>query len=335
MNYLSFNALYKGLKKSCNNVRWKTSVTQYEINAVKNTAKIIDDISSGKYKISDYQIFEIFEPKKRTICATRIKDRHFQRSLCDRYFYPELARHFIYDNCACQIGKGNVFAVNRMKAHLQKFYRKNRKVCGYYLKCDIHHFFDSIRHDVAKTAVEKRIPDLSVRQYIYNIIDSFDGDTGIGLGSQVSQLIALAVLDDMDHMIKERFRIKHYVRYMDDFILIHEDRAHLEYCLAEIKKHLSGIGLELNNKTSLQPLKHGFIFLHWRFILSNTGKVIMKQEKSRTVRRRRKLSKMMNLVKRGELNYDIVDKSVQGMTAHLSHGNCWREIRGIHQIVHK
>ena len=309
-------------------------MTSYEINGLKNTAKLKNEILSGKYKISEYQVFEIFEPKPRKICATRIKDRQFQRSLCDNYVYPELTRHFIYDNCACQIGKGTLFAVNRLKTHLHRFYRRNRNTDGYYLKCDIHHFFDSIRHDVAKAAIDKRIPDEYTRYFIYQIIDSFDGDVGIGLGSQVSQLIALSVLDDLDHIIKEKLHIKYYVRYMDDLILIHEDREHLEHCKDIIIEHLSGIGLQLNDKTSLQPLRHGITFLHWRFSISCSGKVTMTQEKSRSKRRKRKLRKMVNLAKQGKIDYNVIDESVKGITAHLSHGNCWNEIRDVYEVAY-
>ena len=76
----------------------------------------------------------------------------------------------------------------------------------------------------AKAAIRKRLTDQQAAYYTDAIIDSFGGDKGIGLGSQVSQITELAVLDDLDHYIKERLRIKHYLRYMDDFILIHEDK---------------------------------------------------------------------------------------------------------------
>ena len=113
--------MYKGLKRSCKNVRWKTSVTQYEINGLKNTAKLIRDIKNGKYKLSKYQEFEIFEPKRRHITATRIKDRQVQRSLCDTTLYDLLTKSFIQDNCACQKGKGTVFAMKRLKKRLQRY----------------------------------------------------------------------------------------------------------------------------------------------------------------------------------------------------------------------
>lgn len=99
--YLEFDKMYEALKRSCRNVRWKTSVTQFELNGLKNTAKTLREIREGKYKISKYQEFEIYEPKHRHITATRIKDRQLQRSLCDNHIYKEITKSFIYDNCAC------------------------------------------------------------------------------------------------------------------------------------------------------------------------------------------------------------------------------------------
>lgn len=62
---------------------------------------------------------------------------------------------------------------------------------------------------------------------VFRIIDSFDGEVGLGLGSQISQIMELLVLNDLDHYIKERLKIKYYIRYMDDFILIHPDKEYL------------------------------------------------------------------------------------------------------------
>ena len=69
---ISFDSLYKGLKKSCSNVRWKDSVVGYEYNRLKNTYKLKQDLLGGKYKIDRYQHFVIHEPKRREIIATRL-----------------------------------------------------------------------------------------------------------------------------------------------------------------------------------------------------------------------------------------------------------------------
>ena len=111
---LSFKELYRGLKKCRRNVMWKDSVAGYSINSLKNTYKLQQSLIKRTYKIDPYQIFRLHEPKEREIVATRIKDRQFQRSLCDNVLYPEVTRHFIYDNCACQRGKGVDFALNRL-----------------------------------------------------------------------------------------------------------------------------------------------------------------------------------------------------------------------------
>ena len=105
-NIISFDNLYNGLKDSCRNVRWKSSVMSYEMNAIQNTYQLRQDLLNGKYKIQPYQIFQIHEPKERTIVATRIRDRQFQHSLVDNYLYDQLTKSFIRDNCACLRGRG-------------------------------------------------------------------------------------------------------------------------------------------------------------------------------------------------------------------------------------
>jgi hypothetical protein len=84
---ISFDNLYKGLKESCRNIRWKDSTVGYEGNALKNTYRLRQALLNGTYKIDRYQHFTIYEPKRRDIVATRLKDRQFQRSLCDNGFY--------------------------------------------------------------------------------------------------------------------------------------------------------------------------------------------------------------------------------------------------------
>lgn len=316
-DYLSFNNMYKGLKKSCRNVRWKTSVTSFEINAIKNTRKALDELESESYKISNYKTFTIYEPKKRIIKATKIRDRQIQRCLCDNYIYENLTKSFIYDNCACQIGKGTDFALNRMKTHLSKYYRRYRTTEGWYLKCDIHHFFESIDHGVAKKFIRKYIKDDFIYNEICKIIDSF-GECGIGLGSQVSQLIALTYLNELDHIIKEKYKIKYYIRYMDDFILIDNNKEKLKECKHFIEEYLSSLNLSLNKKTTLQKLKFGIKFLNWKFSLTNSGKVIMTQNAQKIREKKQKLKYMHDL----NLGNETASKTLESMITHLSKGNC-------------
>lgn len=317
---ISYDCLKEGLRKSCLGVMWKDSVAAYRLNAVKNTWKLRQDLLMGTYQIQEYHVFHITEPKEREIVATRLRDRQFQRSLCDNYLYEAVTRGFIHDNCACQIGKGVSFAHKRMGVHLRRYYNKHGNA-GWVLQCDISKYFPSTPHDTAKAAMRKRIRDDRIYQHVANIIDSFGGDHGIGLGSQASQLIELAVLDDLDHFIKERMRIRHYIRYMDDFLLIHHDRATLENALAEIRKKVGAMGLALNRKTHVYPLRHGIKFLRWRYILTDTGKIVRRMDKRSISRERRKLKKIGEKVGSGELPERKLAESYQSWRAHARQGN--------------
>lgn len=296
---ISFENLYKSLQRTSRGVSWKDSVASYKSNGLKNTYKLRQDLINDTYKIGKYHVFEVTDPKRREVMATGIRDRQVQDSLCKNYFYDCVVNSLIRDNYACQVGRGVDDALNRLEVQLRRYYRSHGSN-GYVLKCDVHHYFAETKHSVAKSVVRRICDDDDAIVMVDQIIDSFPGDKGIGLGSPVSQLIELAVVDEMDHFIKERLRIKHYVRYMDDFILIHQDKEYLQYCLSEIRKHLAKIGLELNKKTALFPISQGITFLKWRFKLTDTGKVIRLIGQRSITKERRKLRKLSDLVANGE-----------------------------------
>lgn len=325
----SFSSLYHGLKMARRGVLWKYGPSSYSMNGLRNTLRLRESLLHGTYRIQDYQVFYIHEPKERRIVATRIKDRQFQRSLCDSYLYKAVTKSFIHDNCACQKGKGVDFALNRMDAHLHKFYRDYGQD-GWYLKCDIHHYFAETAHETAKKVMRERIDNEAAYFHVCQIIDSFDeGDKkGIGLGSQVSQLIELAVLDKLDHFIKEHLGIKHYIRYMDDFILLSKDKTVLKNALFMIEQHLVDLGLHLNRKTQLQPIGKGIEFLKWKFTLTPTGKVVRRMNRCSITRERRKVKRLELKLYKGEIEWKDLNSSVMSWRANALRGNCYK-------VVHK
>lgn len=323
---ISFDALYKGLKKSCKNIRWKDSTVGYEHNAMVNTHKLRRSLIDGSYKIDKYQHFTIYEPKRREIVATRLKDRQFQRALCDNGLYEQMTKSFISDNCACMEGRGVDYTLDRLTAHLRRYYLEHGRE-GWVLKCDIKKYFPSIRHDVAKAAINKRVHDKRMSARACEIVDSFEGGVGIGLGSQVSQLIALAVLDDLDHFIKERLRVKHYVRYMDDFVLIHHNKEFLRECWAAIAAELAKISLTLNEKTTLYPLRQGVKMLRWRFIITDTGRIVRKMDKKKQGKQRRKLKKLYAKEMTGEYEKGTAKQSLDSWLANADRGHTYHARR--------
>jgi hypothetical protein len=216
---------------------------------------------------------------------------------------------------------------------MQRYYRKHGTQ-GWVLSCDIKNYFGSTPHRTAKEAVSRNIKDDWCKNHVHKIIDSFnqgpDPDVGMGLGSQITQLAQLSVLNSMDHMIKERLGIKYYIRYMDDFHLIHHDKEHLRYCLKVIEDHLTSLGLKLNSKkTQIYPLRQGITFLGFRFLLSDTGKIIRLLRKSNVSHERRKLKRMSGLVREGRMTKDHVDECYTSWKAHASKGTTYKLIKNM------
>lgn len=323
---MTYGSLRRALNRCCRNVRWKDSVIGYELHAPQRTHELLKAIRGGTYKISPYQRFIINEPKRREIVATRIADRQVQMALCEGGLYDDLVEHFIYDNCACQKGNGTDFCLKRIRKHLADFVRKHGSN-GYVLKLDVHHFFPSTLHEVAKNAVKKRVTDQKACAMVCDVIDSFGGDRGIGLGSQISQLVELAVLDDLDHFIKEQLHIKHYVRYMDDFVLIHEDKEYLKYCWKRIGEELEKIGLELNEKSTLYPLSQGMKFLQWRFIVTESGKIVQKISPKKMGKQRRKMKKILYKEEAGEYAVGTALTSLTAWCANAARGDSYFQRR--------
>lgn len=325
-----FRSLYKAMHKCKKNVMWKDSVAGYVKNGLVNTYKLRNQLLNGTYKIDQYSIFRVFEPKEREIVSTRMKDRVFQRSMCDNYLYDALTNTFIYDNHACQLGKGTKKARDRLTCLMQKYF-KQHGLEGFVLKCDMSNYFGSTHHSIAKDVTSSRIDSDWVKNHTNKIIESFNQgenpNVGMGLGSEVTQLTQLAVLDKMDHYIKEKLRIKSYIRYMDDFILIHHDKEHLKYCLEEIIKHTVSLKLNLSvKKTQIFPLKQGIKFLGFTFRLTETGKIIRRLNKENVVAEKKKLKKLRNLAYDGKLTKIDVDNCYIAWKAHAKQGDTYNLI---------
>lgn len=318
----SFYNLYRAMLLCKRGVIWKDSVAGYVVNGLVRIHSLKKSLEKGTYKISPYANFKVYEPKERDILSTKMKDRVFQRSFVDNYFYDEMTRSFIYDNGACQRCRGTERTRKRLICHIQRFYRKHG-TNGYALKGDLTNFFGSTSHDLAYRSVKKRIDDAWASIESKRIIDSFDNgpdpDVGMGLGSQCTQIIQLAVLDEFDHYVKKVLRMKHYVRYNDDFILIHEDKEYLSYCLSEINKWMSARGLKLNpKKTQIIKLSQGIKFLGFRFRLTETGNVVMTLLPEKISHQRRKLKRMADRVARGEMTKADVDRSYESFKANIT-----------------
>lgn len=157
--------------------------------------------------------------------------------------------------------------------------------------------------------------------------DSTEGNVGIPIGNQTSQLFALLYLDGLDHFVKEKLGIKYYGRYMDDFFLIHHDKAYLQECRKQIEAFVQARGLSLNAKTNIFPLKHGVDFLGFHTYLTESGAVIRKVRRRSKNNMKRKLKKLAALHAAGRIDAKTVEQSYQSWRGHAEKGNSYHLIR--------
>lgn len=150
---------------------------------------------------------------------------------------------------------------------------------------------------------------------------------GVGLGSQVTQTTQIALLSALDHYITETLGIKVYVRYMDDFILVHESKEYLQYCKQKISEFLVPYRLMLNNKTQLYPISRGIIMLHWQIRVTNTGKVIIRKHRIVINREKRKLLKQKKLLDNGKITMEQIEVSYHCWQSCIVQQGCFNQIK--------
>lgn len=331
----SYEHLYHSYKMCRRNVGWKASVQKYITNAPINVYQTWQRLQAGKYRTSGFFEFDLMERgKKRHIRSVTIGERIVQRCLCDYALVPVLGRTYIYDNGASMANKGYSFAVDRLCQHLRQHYRKHGTE-GYVLLFDFSKFFDRVSHRVVKAVLHKEFSDERIIKLTEHFIDAF-GDVGLGLGSQISQVLALASANRLDHYIQEQCRIGSYGRYMDDGYLIHPSKEYLQKCLEGIRRICEELEITLNEKkTQIVKLSHGFTFLKVRFFLLPGGRIVRKIYHCSVTRMRRKLKSYQRFVAAGKMTMDDVYQSWQSWKAYASNFNAWHTIQSMAALYNK
>lgn len=319
---IGYDALWESMLKCQKSVRWKPAVKDFIINSPELIHSMHARLANGTWIDGTPRPIKIMYPKKRDGLSISFTDRIYQRSINDNVLYPEMTKHFIYDNSACQIGKGPRFARRRVKEQLWNYYC-NHGAYGYVLRIDITQYFKSIQHNLAMTTVSKYVLR-DTCDSISNILEKqhVNGGSGYNPGSQMVQIVALSILNSVDHYIKEKLHIKVYHRYNDDLFMVHESKEYLEYCLECITDIFESLGFKINRKkTLITKLTDGFNFLGFTYHMTNTGKIITIVNSENVKHERQKLKRMVAKSKRGELPKSKVDESFNGWKTYVSEGN--------------
>lgn len=253
------------------------------------------------------------DPKPRRICAAPFHDRVVFHAICN-VLEPLFERRLIFDTWACRQGKGNHAAVKRAQYFAQRR--------DYFLQCDVRKYFDSIDHVILKNLLRRIIKDRPLLELLDRIIDHGPPDMppgkGLPIGNLTSQHFANLYLGELDHFLKERLRIKSYIRYMDDMLLFADDKIELHQGLAELRAFLRDqLSLSLKNENPCpMPVHVGIPFLGFRVFPA-----IIRLDRRALRRFRRRFRARERQYLAGEIDMETLHASVSAMFAHIGHGD--------------
>lgn len=304
---IDFEKLWDSGNKCRQSVSWKPGVKSFTLNQLERTLAMEKKLKDGTWKNGKPKPTKIYYPKPRDGLSIPYRDRIYQRSINDNVLYPTMVRSFIYDNAACQKGKGTDFARDRLALSLHNHAMKYG-TDGWVMQIDIHGYYPSMKHDYIKSIFKEKL-DYDIYNMVANILDDqYVGDVGYSPGSQMVQIAGISALNRIDHMCKEELHMKDYRRYMDDSLDISINKEKEEQCLERIINEYKKIGFSVNpNKTHVTPLKDGFYFLCYYWNVTESAKVIMTPDSRSVKHERKKLKRMANKVERGEMTREKAD----------------------------
>lgn len=257
MSWCNINNFYEAVKEVRKGKTLHDTFIAFERKAPIHIEELINEIISGTYKPMEYRSFKVYEPKERIISAPHLRDRVVQHALM-RVIKDIVDSKFIAQNFACRKGKGTHNCSKTLVKYLQDFEE------GYCLKIDISKFFYEIDRKILFAKISKIIKCKFTLQIIYKFIYDNDDYKGIPIGNLTSQLFANLMLNDLDHFVKRTLKCKYYLRYMDDMIILDNNKDKLHYIFKEITKLIKNENLRLNPKSGIFDLKQGVDFVGYR-----------------------------------------------------------------------
>ena len=327
-------AYWKARKRKSNNPKIK----KFEEHWRLNLCILMRELRNNTYKPKPLKKFVLRDPKTRVICVSEFRDRIIHHSLVN-ILQPIFEPRFIHDSYASRKGRGTLTAIQRFdkfkrkasnNGKLLKNARTNNDVKGYVLKADIKHYFQTVNHKILMDLINKRIKDENIMWLVRIILDNYIAEiegVGMPLGNWTSQFFANIYLDELDQFVKHKLKIKYYLRYVDDFVILHRSRKTLEEYRAKIKEFIKTLELELHpDKCRIIPLRKGTTFLGYRIFYNH------KLVRRRNLRKiKGKLKQSMKEYKKGKIDaWDVLEK-LQGWSGYAMHANSYR----LRQRMHK
>lgn len=295
--------------------RSKGDVQLFAFQLMDNIIALRDELVNQSYAHGEYEAFNISDPKPRNIHKASVRDRLMHHAIY-RVLYPFFAKSFIADSYSCQLEKGTHRAMERFRNFTYKVSENNTRTC-WVLKGDIRKFFASIDQGILLTVLEAYIPDKKILWLLERVISSFSSGMqgrGLPLGNLTSQLFVNVYMNEFDQFVKHKLKVKYYVRYADDFVVLSQNKEALESLIPQIDLFLrERLNLTLHpDKVSIKAFASGIDFLGWVHFPDH--RVL------RTATKRRMFKK---------LKVSTNPASLQSYIGLMSHGNTYKIQEGL------
>lgn len=312
---------YANVQKAYNKARkckrYRKDVLIFTKDKEENLETVRNDILGLSYEPSEYRYFKVYEPKERQIMALPFYDRVVQHAI-NNVLEPIFNQRFIFHSYACRKTKGMHAASDKLQAWLYEWQKFHPEQPLYAIKADIHHYFQSINHEILKAEIRKVIKDAGALVLIDRIIDhngQMPDGVGIPVGNLTSQLFANIYLNKLDQYIKHTLGAKDYMRYMDDFIILSQDKEQLRHWLADIERFLRDeLKLELNPKTTILSAKNGIDFVGYKHRATH------RKVRPDSVKR---IKKTIKKYESGKITKEQLQKSIASWTGHAGHADSY------------
>ena len=323
-------AAYGNVQKAYNKARkckrYRKDVLIFTKDKEENLERVRSDILGLTYEPSEYRYFKVYEPKERQIMALPFYDRVIQHAI-NNVIEPIFNKRFIFHSYACRKDKGMHAASDTLQKWLYDWEKYHPEQPLYAIKADIHHYFQSINHDVLKAEIRKIIKDAGAIALLDRIIDhngQMPEGIGIPVGNLTSQLFANIYLNILDQYVKHTLGAWLYMRYMDDFIILSPDKELLRRWLADIERFLRDeLKLELNPKTTILAAKNGIDFVGYKHRATH-----------RKVRRDsiKRIKRTIRKYERGNITKEQMQRSIESWTGHAGHADSYNLRKKIKEL---
>lgn len=295
----------------------------FEANLWEELGRLQMELLWGTWLPGPYRSFLVYEPKRREILAAPYRDRVAQHAICN-ICGPIWDRSMIFDSYACRLGKGTHAGADRVQRWLRGMAPDGDI---WVLKMDISKYFASIRHDLAKAVVRDKISCAATLHLLDAVVDSAASShgpaCGIPVGNLTSQWIANLVGSRIDQWAKRELRLKRYIRYMDDMVVLVRAKAQAIEIREAFAEYLAALGFTFS-KASVLPIAAGINFLGYRIW---PHKRLLRKNSVRRMRRRMRM--MAWLYSKGEMTLEAIRQHIAAWAAHAGHANSYNSQRQI------